>query len=226
MVNFKTKRTYSSGKISGLNYFDTEVKFEQADDEIRSLGFKPVNPLKSWLPRRSPWCLHIAADLILMLTCSRIYLHTDWERSRGAKIEKRFADLLGYEKIYQEVVVNTRKVNEASDKKEAFFAACLRNVKIRFQSGDKRVARFMEIARSFGVEWTDYSPREDSAYFPANGFLYVWEAKDGSFHFAHGGGREFFNKSPEKEITPDQFFDIWDQVERMTNDEEEDPSNE
>lgn len=211
----REKRVYNSGKISGLNFFDVQVKFEKADKEIEALGLNPVNPLNSWIPRKSPWLIHMVADTIILLSCKKIYLQEDWEDSKGAKIEKKIADRLGYEIIFQSDKVNAKKVNIADDQKEAFLDAFLKGVKIRFERGDGRIAEFMKIARSFGVTWTMEEinqPKESSDYFPANGLLYVWESRTGSLHFAHGGGLKYFHSSDEREIRPDVFFDVWNKI--------------
>lgn len=218
-LQFRSNRMYNSGKISGLNYFDVQVKFEEADDEIRSLGAKPVNPLNKWLvPESSPWILHMILDILLMLTCKQIYLHKDWEESRGAKIEKKIAEKLGYKIVTQESVVNAREVNAAEDKKKAFRRSFLTSVKLRFERGDERIRQFMQIARSFGVTWTmeeRLQPKEASDYFPANGLLYIWESSEGRLHFAHGGSIKYFQGSEEKEISPDLFFEIWNKVDQL-----------
>lgn len=70
-------------------------KFNLADDEIRNMGMIPVSPLRNGLKYSRPWLLHMAADLLMMALCGNIYLQRDWRYSRGARIEYRFARLLG-----------------------------------------------------------------------------------------------------------------------------------
>lgn len=213
----KSKRTYNSGKISGLNYFDVQVKFEKADKEIISLGNIPVNPIKKGLPHGFPWFLHMIYDLFVLLTCRKIYLQKDWKESKGARIEERVARWFRMEIETQEMYVNAREVNKADDRKNAFLRSFLKGIKIRFAQGDKRVKGFMKIAREFGVTWSEYSPEENSEYFPANGFLYVWESRQGKLHFAHGGSLKYFIESEEREIDPDTFFQVWDKVNEITS---------
>lgn len=215
-----SKRTYNSGKISGLTHYDALVKFETADKEISSYGLTPVNPLKSWIPHRAPWLVHIIADVLILATCRKIYLQTDWEDSKGARIEKKAADLLRIKKIYQSEKVDAKKVDEAHDKRNEFARLFLTGVKIRFNRGDKRIARFMEVARSCGVDWKAgcKDPKEDSFYFPDNGLLYIWQSGNGTLHFAHGGSRSYFDESSEREIFPDTFFEVWDRLNEIPAD--------
>lgn len=213
------RRAYNSGKISGINKSDVLYKFEKADNEITELGLKPVSPLRSWLPNNAPYWLHMIADLIILSTCNTIYLQEDWEQSKGARIEERFAKRLGLRVLTQKEYVNTREVNEADEKKEAFVRIFLRDTKFRFKQGDKRISEFMEIARSLGVEWKngweEMKEEERRSYFPAYGRLYVWEGEDKKLYFAHGGGSAYFDEAEEKEVNVDSFFEVWNSLKKI-----------
>lgn len=202
-------RTYNSGRISGLSFGEVEDKFENANREIEGLGLKAVNPLKTWIPNWAPWCVHMAADLCLLATCRGIYLQADWESSRGAKIEKRVAEKLGIAVMYQREYLYAKELDETADKIEAFRNMYLRGVKFRFEEKDRiKLAKVMEAAKRLGVTWvlTDgtISPDQDPEFFPKNGFLYVWEDRHGSLHFAHGGFEAYY--TGETEIGIDEFL--------------------
>lgn len=211
------RRTYNSGKISGIEKYDVNVKFEKADREITELGLKPVNPLSSWIPDNAPYWIHITADLLMLATCKTIYLQNDWEESRGARIEKKVAEKLGLRIITQNEYVNTREVNESETKKTAFLNAFLKNTKFIFKEGDSRIDKFMEIARSFGIKWKNGpQPDETSRYFPAYGRLFIWEdTETGSLYFAHGGSDKYYQESEKREVSLDTFFEVWNALNRL-----------
>ncbi len=95
------KRVYNSGKISGLPFSTVQNKFEQSDILIRRMGYKAINPLKNKLPNNAPWWLHMIFDIALLLTCRAIYLQSDWNESKGAKIEYKIAQFLKFKIIKQ-----------------------------------------------------------------------------------------------------------------------------
>lgn len=93
-------RIYIAGKITG----DAEyrVKFRAAELHLVRQGWEPgriVNPVKacreSW-----PWWRCMMRCLRLLAGCGWVAMLPDWRESRGARIEHRWAFLLGKEIIY------------------------------------------------------------------------------------------------------------------------------
>lgn len=101
MPNKLTMKIYIAGKVTGLPYKEVKSKFAWAEGQVRRLGFTPVNPINNELPFDSPWSEHMAQDIKLLLECEAIYLQTDWENSRGARIEQYIAKETGMVIIYQ-----------------------------------------------------------------------------------------------------------------------------
>lgn len=99
-----SSRCYNSGPISHKSWDEAFKSFSAADMLIREvIGMTPVNPLTTWaLPRKSPWICHMIKDLILMLTCGAVFFQKDWEVSKGARVEFKFARMLGM-KVYFEI---------------------------------------------------------------------------------------------------------------------------
>lgn len=96
------KKCYNSGKISNLPYLTAYNNFKQADEDIRLLGYEPVNPLeKSWLKPSAPWLLHMIVDVWFLLWCSAVYFQKNWKESRGARIEHCVAQIMKKELYYQ-----------------------------------------------------------------------------------------------------------------------------
>lgn len=62
---------------------------------IEQAGYVPVNPLCNGLPASATWEDHMKVDIKLMLDCDVVYLLPGWEDSKGARIEKELADVLG-----------------------------------------------------------------------------------------------------------------------------------
>ena len=89
----KRKCLYIAGKISGEDYMNAYLKFDEAERKLKPVA-KAINPMKicdkdwSWL-RCMVICLWN-----LIFKCNRIYMLPDWTESRGAKTELFVALLL------------------------------------------------------------------------------------------------------------------------------------
>lgn len=95
-------KIYISGQISGLPYKEVKAKFETAATKLIAEGYEVVNPTNNGIPISAPWELHIAMDVVLLMGCDSIYLLPDWHKSKGATLEKNFAELTGKTIIYEE----------------------------------------------------------------------------------------------------------------------------
>lgn len=94
-------KVYISGQISGLPIEKVKEKFSRVEAQLIAQGYEVVNPLNNGLPRNAPWELHIAMDIVLLMGCDTIYLLTGWDNSRGATLEKNFAELTKKKIIYE-----------------------------------------------------------------------------------------------------------------------------
>lgn len=94
-------KVYISGKITDLPVDDVVAKFRQAEQQVASFGHNPVSPLSNGLDYAEHWNKHLAADITLLLGCDAIYLLTDWQDSRGSRIEANIAEECGLEIIRQ-----------------------------------------------------------------------------------------------------------------------------
>lgn len=84
-------KIYISGKISGETPESVSEKFNRAVAEVAAYGAEPVNPLDNGLHESEHWNKHMVADIAMLLECDGIYMLTDWEDSRGARIEYNIA---------------------------------------------------------------------------------------------------------------------------------------
>lgn len=85
-------KLYLSGKITGDE--DYEKKFRDAAVYLSFEGYEVCNPAAHGSPALS-WLENMKIVLPLMLECDGVALLSDWEHSRGARIEYHLAFNLG-----------------------------------------------------------------------------------------------------------------------------------
>jgi len=98
-------KIYISGQITGLSFDEVSAKFEKAEIALKARGYEVVSPLKTGIPYDAPWEIHVAIDILLLISCDSMYLLLDWKYSKGATLEKNIAELLGKNMIYEEIQV-------------------------------------------------------------------------------------------------------------------------
>lgn len=89
------KKIYLSGSISDLTYEQAWALFEQAEQEALKIAHEVANPMK--LPfffkpvnqEKPTWGEYMVNDLDTLMNkgCDSIYMLTNWQTSRGARIE-------------------------------------------------------------------------------------------------------------------------------------------
>lgn len=99
------KKIYISGPITGLERHVYLKNFADAELKLRANGYKVINPTKL-LPSRFLWIYKIIGykltllyDLCHLMNCDYIYLLDGWMQSRGARIERYVAQVLGINKF-------------------------------------------------------------------------------------------------------------------------------
>ena len=88
-------KIYISGKITGYEISEAAKKFKESENYLLEKGFEPVNPfnLSETHPDKT-WKDYMLDDIKGLFDCEAIYLHSDWELSKGARNEKYIADVL------------------------------------------------------------------------------------------------------------------------------------
>jgi hypothetical protein len=81
-------KLYISGRITGDA--DYKLKFNKADYQLFSAGYKAINPC-NYVPNGMSWINAMKTVLSYMLKTDGVALLPDWYRSRGARIERRIA---------------------------------------------------------------------------------------------------------------------------------------
>lgn len=89
---------YIAGKISGLPYWRTYLKFALRWLMLWVLGYKPVNPMFE-IPKKWSYNSQVSWGKYLAMECDHIYLAHNWRRSPGAFRELRAYLRTGKKKI-------------------------------------------------------------------------------------------------------------------------------
>lgn len=92
-------KIYISGPIT--NDPDFMQKFANAEAEIITAGYEPVNPARHELPEGATWVDYMRQDLKLLCDCDGVYMLENWQESKGAKIEHQLAQDLGLKIFYK-----------------------------------------------------------------------------------------------------------------------------
>lgn len=87
-------KVYISGAIAHYNIDERKGAFANAEQNLRNMGFSPVNPFKNGLPDEAHWREHMRADIALLLL-------KDWELSKGAKLELDVASSCGIKVLFE-----------------------------------------------------------------------------------------------------------------------------
>jgi predicted outer membrane lipoprotein len=103
------KRIYISGKISGIEEVAGEF-FSEAERYLLSLGFGVINPMKLEHNHDKKWESYMREDIKGLMECDAIYMLSNWEVSRGAKIEHHLATVLGMDILYQDYPPSEMKI--------------------------------------------------------------------------------------------------------------------
>jgi hypothetical protein len=84
-------RIYIAGKVTGEDKFETIVKFQKAADQIKAMGFHPVNPLEVVGTWDITWKDAMKTAIKSMLDCDAVFLLPCSSHSKGARIELSLA---------------------------------------------------------------------------------------------------------------------------------------
>lgn len=89
----KRTKVFISGKVSGIEYYVAYQTFANADRQLSSMGYQVINPMKICKKHWS-WVRCMIKCLWAIMFCDKIYQLPNWQKSRGARIEYKWAKLL------------------------------------------------------------------------------------------------------------------------------------
>lgn len=84
-------KVYISGKITGLSEQVFKKKFSDAENDLKLLGYTPVNPAKIGIISGFEWEDYMRECLKLLCDCDFIYCLPDSGDSRGSVLEQQIA---------------------------------------------------------------------------------------------------------------------------------------
>lgn len=95
-------RVYISGPISDVSAYDSMVAFSAIETKLLAAGCTPINPrsISHWGLSWETY-MKIAQDILYSGEIDAIVLLKGWERSKGATIEKIWAEANGIQVIYE-----------------------------------------------------------------------------------------------------------------------------
>ena len=90
---------YISGKMTGLEDLGRE-DFDRAERALREQGHIVLNPAA--MPEGMPREAYIPIDLAMISAADAVYMLRTWPTSRGACLEKAFAEYQGKRILYED----------------------------------------------------------------------------------------------------------------------------
>lgn len=96
---------YISGRITGNKNWQED--FQKAEEYLKSNGYKVIiNPLNlaeqvNKEIKNPTYIDYMKQDLEILILCDEIYMLRGWWRSKGARLERHIAKVLGLGIVYQ-----------------------------------------------------------------------------------------------------------------------------
>lgn len=92
-------KAYISLPITGYDLGERRAYASRVEERLKSMGFTPVNPLRTNLPEDSPVEAFYRLDARKLLNCDAVVFCEGWEASRGCKLEHEIAVTCGIPRI-------------------------------------------------------------------------------------------------------------------------------
>ena len=93
----KKTKVYIAGAMTGLPEFNYPA-FHAAAAHLRALGYDVENPAE--FPEQPNWDAYMRQAMKRLADCSEVFLLPGWEESKGARIERDFAEGVGMKVYY------------------------------------------------------------------------------------------------------------------------------
>lgn len=96
-------KIYISIPISGHDETAQREKADMMKARLSRLGHAAVNPFDIYAGENPTYIDFIVADLRQLWTCDAIMLCKDWQKSRGCRLERSFAEIYGLKLMFETV---------------------------------------------------------------------------------------------------------------------------
>lgn len=105
---------YLSGPISGRDQALVRASFNRTEIDLRILGYEVINPLNIHGPEEKnyTWAAYMIADLKAMIRCQAALMLPEWEKSLGARIERRMAMAAGIKVYYSIEDIQRQRIGQ------------------------------------------------------------------------------------------------------------------
>ena len=94
-------KIYLSGKITGIEN-EAYNLFYKLEKELSLKGYIVVNPMRINHDHDKSWESYMKACIKSLCDCNAIYMLSNWQKSRGAKIEWELAYTLRLQILYED----------------------------------------------------------------------------------------------------------------------------
>ena len=95
----RRNRVYIAGKVTGLSRITVYYNFEEEEKLLINSGYNILNPVKKCKSNWSYFRCMVVCIFYLIFYCNKISLLSNWQDSKGAKIEYKIAKFLNYDVI-------------------------------------------------------------------------------------------------------------------------------
>lgn len=97
----KKKLLYVSGPMSSHPEDFNFPAFNEAAERLRAEGWEVVNPADKGIVDGWEWEDYLRYDIKQICDCDAVYMLKGWPSSRGARLERKVAESLGLEVLYE-----------------------------------------------------------------------------------------------------------------------------
>ena len=101
-------KIYISGQITGIEKEAFKL-FEKAENKLIRLRDTVINPMKLNHNKNATWREYMTKDIDALMECEGIYMLKNWQKSKGAKIERLIAISFDMEIFYETELQDANK---------------------------------------------------------------------------------------------------------------------
>lgn len=148
-------KIYISGKITGLPREDAISRFSDAESFLQMLNFTVINPINNGLNGAESWLKHMVRDIELLEQCDAIFMLSNWQESRGAKIEYDLAVGAGLPIMFEDTIENNETIERLIHTIHEVTGLCFKKVTATKKTRNSFYARMIFAYHCREMKYTD-----------------------------------------------------------------------